>query len=212
MPNVNPRGLYGWPKEGSGSTPSPASAVFVALGDGSWCLASQVYEWCVNAANPDGAWLPVWGSPEGITDPISVTISQVGGRDTGAISVKVDWVHPSPMFANGWRILRPDGSVAGDVAQNVSTFTDTDPRPAPTGAAYRVAAILGTTIGAGTPSNLLVLGQAPLIGPAATMNLSANRVDLGMTTESPDNFTSVRLYRVGQDTAWWQGGPCGGGR
>lgn len=210
MPNISPRGLYGWPREGPGTSPGAASEVWVVRSDGTWCAASQVYEWCVNTANPNGAWVPVWGAADAaaMTNPLTVNAAQLGGRTTGVITVRVSWTLPSDVFANSWRVFRPDGSVVGDVANTgASTLvtTDTDPRPTPTGGQYRVAPVLGGVVGTGTLSNSLILGAAPLV-TTAVMNMTDNRVDLNAST-SPDTFTTVELWRVGEGAPWWTGGP-----
>lgn len=209
--NVNPRGLYGWPREGSGQTPLPASEVWVALANGTWCAATEVYEWCVTAAAPNGAWMPVWASGTTLTNPTAVTATQVGGKATGHIDVRVSWTLPSQVFANAWRVYRPDGTVVGDTADaTVLTLTDTDPRPTPTGGKYKVVPILGPSLGTGTQSNTITLGAAPLVS-TATMNQANNRVDL-VAQVSPDTFTSVELWRVGEGAAWWSGAPWAAGQ
>lgn len=124
MPNVAPRGLHA--RHGNQWKP-PVNVL--ARDDDQWKQADFVW----GAGPGDNEWHVIWARTGG--SPVSATASY------SPTEVEINWVLASPLIADGYRIRRPDGSVAGTVNNpNVTTFTDANPRPL--NGTYTVCALL----------------------------------------------------------------------
>lgn len=124
MPNVAPRGLHA--RHGNQWKP-PVNVL--ARDDDQWKQADFVWE----AGPGDNEWHVIWARTGG--SPVSATASY------SPTEVEINWVLANPLIADGYRIRRPDGSVAGTVNNpNVTTFTDANPRPL--NGTYTVCALL----------------------------------------------------------------------
>jgi Fibronectin type III domain len=170
VPLVPPRGIYG----NIAGTFRPAIDVFGVLeGQTTYTRAKYVWVWC--GTNEDGAWQVVWGAT--ISPPVAPAVAY----EEAGTQVRVTWTLPTPNISNGWRVYRPDGSLAGTAAATATEFVDGSPLPG-TGT-YSVAGIDATgNESERVPSNSLTISLQPA---TATAVLSGTTATVSWTT-GPD--------------------------
>lgn len=142
MPNLPGRGLFG------GTNAAPADGVWGTITGTIPLPAIEVW-----AGDANGVPVLVWAAAAGAPTGVTAVYSQVGGSH-----VTVSWTPHTTVIPDLFEIRRQDGSLAGTVANNVTTFVDATPRPV-TGV-YTVRAVLGDE-GAAAASATLNLSTAP---------------------------------------------------
>lgn len=154
---------------------------------GPWRSVEDV--WVVDE---NGDWQIAWSRLAG--SPVSVTIAY---QTTPGTQVAVSWVPASPALADGYRIYRPDGTLAGSTPASATSFVDPNPRPL--NGSYTVRGILGGTEGPVTSSNVLDLRLQPG-SPSTTVNsngTASSTVTISWSHNALGRADQYAIYRGG---------------
>lgn len=174
--NVPPRGLWGWPTRFSAS---PAVGVW---GTDAGARKPAVAVWvCLGGNN----WRVIWG-------PSAAAPASATATFTAPNKVTVSWVASTPFVADGFRVLRPDGSLVTTAAYGDLAAVDSDPRPG--SGKYRVQSMLGGVAGGFVDTNTIVIAPAPT---AVVATISGDTRSAVVTFTPAANTEKYALYRTG---------------
>lgn len=139
MPNVPPRGMFS-SKRSLNETPVPGTTAVV---DAKATLPGEVVPrqvlevWASGASGvPQLVWV------KDANSPTTAVVSYVAATPASGGHVHMTWTNPNPIRSDSYRILRPDGSLAGTTTQLATSFDD--PAPRPLNGTYKLVAMLGS--------------------------------------------------------------------
>lgn len=189
MPSIVGSGVFGWPREGSGASPSQAQNIYGVLpATTTWLRAKYVWAWCADVS----AWVPVWAGT--VDAPPAATAAWVQPTN-----VTVTWTVPAISAATTWTVKRSDGSVVGTVAVSVLSLVDTSPL-------LTSSASGNKTLGAYTVTGSDgVLTSSPTATSTVTWNLDASTFALAVTlTGTTATITTSWTHNVtyGRPDRW----------
>ena len=196
MPSIAGSGVFGWPKEGAGDTPSQALNIYGVLpATTAWVRAKYVWAWCADV----NAWTPVWAGT--VDAPTSATATW-----TTLTSVTVAWVAPPISAATGWTVKRSDGSVVGIVGAGVLSIVDSTPLLSSvvmgnkTLGAYTVTGSDGVLTSPATATNTVTWN---LDAASPSYNISATYINAdGFTNNVDATLTWAQNATYGRPDRW----------